>query len=99
MNLLRRIWFIAAGRRRELDLADELALHRDLKAQELREQGVSEAEIAAATQRAMGNDLAERQRARDVWVWPWLQDISQDARFGARMLAKDRRFTAAARHL
>jgi putative ABC transport system permease protein len=57
---------------------------------------VSEADIAAATQRAMGNDLAERQRARDVWVWPWLQDISQDVRFGARMLAKDRRFTAAA---
>jgi putative ABC transport system permease protein len=96
MNLLRRVLFIVTGRRQELDLADELAFHRDLKAQELREQGVSEAEIAAATQRAMGNDLAARQRARDVWVWPWLQDISQDVRFGARMLAKDRRFTAAA---
>lgn len=96
MNLLRRIWFIAAGRRQELDLTDELAFHRELKAEELREQGVSEADIAAATQRAMGNDLAERQRARDVWFWPWLQDISQDVRFGARMLAKDRRFTAAA---
>lgn len=96
MNLLRRIWFIASGRRQDLDLADELAFHREMKAEELRRQGVSDAEIAAATQRAMGNDVTERQRARDVWVWPWLQDISQDVRFGARMLAKDRRFTAAA---
>lgn len=95
-NLLRRIWYIASGRRHELDLADELAFHREMKVQELRDQGMNEAEIAAATQRAMGNDVAERQRARDVWVWPWLQDVTQDVRFGARMLAKDRRFTAAA---
>ena len=29
-------------------------------------------------------------------MWPWLQDISQDVRFGVRMLTKDRRFTIAA---
>src|SRR5262249_16491683 len=29
-------------------------------------------------------------------IWPWLQDIAQDVRFAARMLARDRRFTAAA---
>jgi putative ABC transport system permease protein len=95
-NLLRRIWYIASGRRQELDLADELAFHREMKAQELRDRGVSAEDIAAETQRAMGSDLAERQRSRDVWIWPWLQDISQDVRFGLRMLAKDRRFTAAA---
>lgn len=95
-NLLRRIWYIATGRRQEIDLADEMAFHREMKMQELREAGLSGADIAAATQRALGNDLAERQRSRDVWVWPWLQDISQDVRFGMRMLAKDRRFTLAA---
>ncbi|MDP2322189.1 MAG: ABC transporter permease [Acidobacteriota bacterium] len=94
--LLRRIWYIAAGRRQELDLADELAFHREMKAEELRDRGLSEAEIAAATQRELGNDLSARQQARDIWVWPWLQDISQDVRFGMRMLAKDRRFTVAA---
>jgi putative ABC transport system permease protein len=95
-NLLRRIWYIATGRRQEVDLAAEIAFHREMKAQELRDAGVSEPEIAAATQRALGNDLSARQQARDVRVWPWLQDISQDIRFGARMLAKDRRFTLAA---
>lgn len=94
--MIRRLWYIVTGRRREADLADEIAFHREMKAQELRAAGVSEAEIAAATQRALGNDLSARQQARDVWVWPWLQDISQDVRFGVRMLAKDRRFTVAA---
>jgi putative ABC transport system permease protein len=96
MNLLRRVLFIATWWRHESDLADELAFHREIKAQELREQGLSETDLATETSRAMGNDVAERQRARDVWIWPWLQDISQDVRFGMRMLAKDRRFTAAA---
>jgi len=48
-----------------------------------------------APQRPLGNDLTARQ-SRDVWLPPWLQDISQDVRFGVRMLAKDRRFTIAA---
>ena len=46
--------------------------------------------------RAFGNEPLARNRARDVWVAPWLQDISQDVRFAARMLAKDKRFTIAA---
>ena len=95
-NLLRRVWYIVTGRRQELELAEELEFHREMKAQELRERGVSEGDIAAATQRALGNDLSMRQQARDIWVWPWLQDITQDIRFGARMLIKDRRFTIAA---
>ena len=95
-NLIRRIWYIATGRRQEQDLADEVAFHREMKAQELRERGVGERDVVAATRRALGNDLSARQQSRDVWVPPWLQDISQDIRFGARMLIKDRRFTIAA---
>lgn len=87
---------MATGRRQEFELAEELEFHRQMKAQELRERGVSEAEVAAATQRVLGNDLAARQRARDVWVWPWLQDITQDVRFGVRVLIKERRFAVAA---
>lgn len=60
-SLLRRIWYIASGRRQEIDLADELAFHRDMKVQELRDRGLSESEVAAATQRELGNDLSARQ--------------------------------------
>jgi putative ABC transport system permease protein len=95
-RLFRRIWFAITLRRREDDLVDELALHRQMKADELRANGVAEADIAAATQRSMGNDLLARERSQDEWVSPWLQDITKDITFGVRMLAKDRRFTLAA---
>lgn len=93
MRLLRRLWFLI---KREDDLADEIEFHRQMKADELRAKGVADADIAAAARRAMGNDLLARERARDVWVSPWLQDISQDVRFGLRVLLKERRFAITA---
>ena len=93
MRLLRRLWFLI---KREDELADEIEFHRQMKADELRAKGVADEDIAAAARRAMGNDLLARERARDVWVPLWLQDITQDVKFGARMLIKDRRFTVAA---
>lgn len=93
MRLLRRLSFLF---RRQDDLADELEFHRQMKAEALRDRGLPESAIRAATERAMGNELLARDRSRDVWVPPWLRDIGQDVKFGVRMLAKDRRFTIAA---
>jgi len=93
MRLLRRVIFLF---RRRDDLAEELEFHRRMKEDELRAAGVGEHEIKAATERAMGNDLLAREHARDVWIAPTLQDISQDIKFSVRTLVKERRFTATA---
>jgi len=93
MRLLRRIAFLV---RRRDDVAEEIELHRQMKADELRAKGMPEEQIRAATQRALGNDMSAREQSHDVWVPLWLQDVSQDLKFGARMLIKDRRFTVAA---
>ncbi len=95
MNLLRRLWYLVTARQQADDLADEMDFHRQMTADALRRDGVSEADLRSSAQRALGNDLLSRERARDVWVALWLQDITQDFRFGARMLIKDRRFTIA----
>ncbi len=94
--LLRRLSWMIRRSEHESDLAEELRFHQQMKEQELRDGGVAPGDAAPAARRAMGNDLSARQYSRDVWIWPWLQDISQDIRFGVRMLLKDRRFTAAA---
>ncbi|MGH3118347.1 MAG: ABC transporter permease, partial [Gaiellales bacterium] len=95
-ELLRRAWFAIRQRRFEADLAEELDHHRQLKQQDLERRGLDPAEAAVEARRALGNVLVARERARDVWVWPWLQDVGQDLRFAGRLLVKDRWFTLAA---
>jgi hypothetical protein len=37
----------------------------------------------------LGSVLLAKDCARDVWIWPWLQSVAQDARFAVRLLVKD----------
>jgi putative ABC transport system permease protein len=95
-QLVRRISYALRRRRIEADLAEELAFHQAMRQQDFEARGMTPADAALAARRAIGNTALARNDARDVWIWPWLQDVSQDVRFGARILAKDRRFTFAA---
>ena len=96
MKWLRRLRYALRQRRHHAELAEELQFHRDLKRLELEANGASSSDADAASRRALGNDALVMNQARDIWLWPWLQDIAQDVRFAVRMLAKDRRFTMAA---
>jgi putative ABC transport system permease protein len=96
MRALRQLWFLITRRRQEDELAEELEFHRQMKAAERRANGVSDRDLPADTQRALGNDLLARERSRDVWVAPWLQDMTQDLRFGLRMIVKERRLAVTA---
>jgi putative ABC transport system permease protein len=94
-KLLRRIAHALQTRRHERELADEIAFHREMTQQEIEARGVPSRDAAIEARRVLGNDALAVNRARDVWIWPWLQDLSQDVRFAGRLLLKDRRFTAA----
>jgi putative ABC transport system permease protein len=67
-----------------------------MKQRELEQQGLDPTDAAVATRRALGSVALAHDQARDVWIWPWLQDICRDVRFAMRLLAKDRRFTVVA---
>jgi len=95
-RMLKRIAFLVRRGRREVELADEMAVHRDMARADLEAGGVSPDDARHASQRAFGSDALAMNRSRDVWVWPWFQDVTQDVRFALRMLAKDRHFTVAA---
>ena len=93
---VRRLAFLVRRDRHEDELAEEMTLHREMAREELERAGLNTAAARETSQRTFGNDALAMNRARDVWVWPWCQDISQDIRFAVRMLVKDRRFTVAA---
>jgi predicted permease len=65
--------------------------HRRRYEAELAEEMAHHAALSGG--KAFGSVALAQNRARDVWIWPWLQEVAQDFRFAVRMLAKDRRFT------
>jgi putative ABC transport system permease protein len=95
-ELLRRARYAIRRDRLEAELAEELEHHRDLKRRELERRGLDPAEARIQARRSLGNTLVARERARDVWIWPWLQDVSHDLRFAGRLIVRDRWFTLAA---
>ena len=89
-ELIRRLMHALRRDRFEADLAEELEFHRAMKERDFDQAGVEPREAAFAVRRALGNVDLARERARDVWIAPWVRDASQDLRFAVRSLIKDR---------
>ena len=95
-RFLRRVWYAVRRSRIEQDLADEMAFHREMTLNDLQARGLSPPDASRAAARAFGSRALAANDSRDVWLWPWLQDLGQDVRFGARLLWKERRYSFAA---
>lgn len=83
-ELIRRVWHAIRLRHFEADLAEEIESHRAMKQREVADAGVEATEAAFATQRVLGNVALAQDRARDVWISPGVQGISQDIRGASR---------------
>jgi hypothetical protein len=82
--LLRRVWYFVQRRRLEADLAKEMACHRELAEHDLEKRGVPPAEASLAARKAFGSERLAQNQARDVWIWPWVQDAARDLRLAVR---------------
>src|SRR3954468_7928233 len=79
---------------RELDA--ELAYHLAETADRLIEAGMPEAEALIAAGRQLGNYTIQKERARDMNVAIWLDQLRADVVYGIRQLKQSPGFTAVA---
>ena len=87
----RKFLFLLRRDRFENDLADEMRLHLDLRAERLRNQGVSNP--AAAARRAFGNATHLAETSRQTWTWRWFEETIRDAAYAIRALRGTMSFT------
>ena len=85
-KLLRRLSYLFRRNRLENELDEELRFHIEMKRRELEADGLDAAEAAKAARRGVGNVPLTRDRVRDVWIWPWLQNAILDLRYSVRAL-------------
>jgi len=81
---------------RDAEMQAELRSHLDLAAAELEGRGLSKADAARDARLHAGAVPQAMERMRDQRGLPWLADLLQDARFGARMLRRAPLVTAVA---
>src|ERR1700742_823206 len=89
-------WIRALFSRRKLQqqLDDEVRLHIDLQAEEMERAGLSAIDARAAALRRFGNPASVQESCRDQNSLTGIESFWQDLRFGARMLIRERGFSA-----
>jgi predicted permease len=84
---LRKLRWLFARRRREADLASELAFH-------LEEEGEERGYNAAL--KDLGNVGLIQEETRAMWGWTWGEHLMQDVRYAVRTMLRNPAFTALA---
>jgi len=80
-------------KRAERELQEEIDAHLEMETQEKIADGISREEAQYAAQRAFGSVALATEDSRAWWGFGMLEELSQDLRYGARMLMKQKGVT------
>ncbi len=83
------------GAAAEHELDDELRTHLEMAAEEYLARGMSEREARRAAHRDLGGVTAVKEARRQADSLYWLDTLTQDLRYGVRILRRSPRFTVA----
>jgi predicted permease len=86
----------ARNRRPSNDFAEEIRAHIELEAQQLEAEGIPRQEAERRARAAFGSAAVAQERFNLKGRTVWLENLLQDLRYGLRMMARNRAFTAVA---
>ncbi|MGD0666720.1 MAG: ABC transporter permease [Bryobacteraceae bacterium] len=92
----RRLAGIFGRDRAASELEEEMRLHMELRARQLRQQGLAAEEARYTARRRFGNELAVHDASAGVWGWTAWERLLGDFRHAFRSLRKAPGFTAVA---
>jgi hypothetical protein len=95
-QLWRRCLHYVRRDRFDRELEEEVRFHLEMKAEEYVAAGMTPEEALRAARHQFGNETRMREMSRETWGFAMLDTLLQDVRFGARVLAKHKGFTAVA---
>src|SRR5690349_11103769 len=96
MKLLRHLAAWLERGRLDAELREELDQHIEFRTRALVDEGVPEQEARRRAAASVGNISKLREDARDVWGFPSIETVLQDARYGLRQLRRSPIFAAVA---
>jgi predicted permease len=86
MALHRKLMNVFRSEGLSRDIDREMTFHLAERADELMSQGLTEAEAMSEAKRRFGNEVFEKERARDANLFGWLETLIADIRYGLRSL-------------
>src|SRR5579864_7036282 len=88
--------FLGRRRSRDRDLDEEIRNHLRMSARDRMERGETAEQAEAAARRELGNAGLIKEVTREMWGWGSLERFAQDLRYGLRLMARSKGFTAVA---
>src|SRR5918998_6764015 len=95
-NLYRRVRALVRSESIHDEIDEEMRFHIDMRAEENVRAGMSPDEARREAERRFGGLTRMKERGYEVRGGRWLETLWQDCRYGVRVLAKNRGFTAVA---
>lgn len=88
-----RLFAIRKRRRIASELDEEMQLHRELRAQQLEQGGISHDRAWEQAGRSFGNKTLLREESLEVWKFNWLEDFGSDVRYALSWMCAKPLFT------